>query len=259
MIGSMTERRGLSAVLVLLAVAIAVVIAPLMSDSGKAFAATDMGPGGTNKATATVLNLGTEYSGTAVAGRDGSRQYKFRTTNNTHVSYKFWALAGVANTTHRINMSVYDENGKDVAFIAPYPSYNSKNIPEPVEETVDLQKNAVYYLVINSNDYVEAIPFTLKISQSVPKPAKAKLTAVKAGKKKLIVKYSAVPYASKYQVQYKKKGASKWKTKETKKTKITLKKLKSGKKYQVRVRAVRVVDGKSYNGAYSKKITKRVR
>ncbi|MBQ9014574.1 MAG: fibronectin type III domain-containing protein [Firmicutes bacterium] len=251
--GSMVERRGFSAVLVLMALAIAVVIAPLMSDSGKVLAAEDMGPGGTTMTNAKMLNLETTYSGTAIGGYKGAGFYQFRTTANSHVSYIFESTAGPADTTHRINMTIRDSDGNDVGFVAPYP--NGITVSEPYS----LKKNRTYYLVINSNDYVEDIPFTLKISQVVPKPAKAKLSSVKAGKKKLTVKYASVPYATRYQVQYKKKGASKWKTKETGKTRITIRNLKAGKKYQVRVRAVRVVDGKNYNGAFSKKVTKKVK
>ena len=60
-------------------------------------------------------------------------------------------------------------------------------------------------------------------------------------------------------MKYRKCGSSKWKVKTTKKTKITLKKLKKGKKYQVKIRAIRVVNKKSYKGKYSKTITKRVK
>lgn len=56
---------------------------------------------------------------------------------------------------------------------------------------------------------------------------------------------------SKYQIQYRIAGKSKWpvRTLSAKKTKITLKKLKAGKKYDIRVRAY--AKGAGY-GAYGK-------
>lgn len=65
---------------------------------------------------------------------------------------------------------------------------------------------------------------------------------------------------SKYQIKYRIKGKKKWKTKTTKKIKIVLKKLKKGKKYQIKARAFRKVGKKKYYGKWSKvKVTKKIR
>ena len=79
---------------------------------------------------------------------------------------------------------------------------------------------------------------------------------MKAGKKKLIVTANVEMLGEidggilGYQIQYKVKGTSKWKTAEAKgfHAKVTLKKLKSGKRYQVRGRAYYQVNGQTQYG-----------
>lgn len=84
-------------------------------------------------------------------------------------------------------------------------------------------------------------------------PAKVKKPTVKNLKgRKLKISYKKVSNAAGYQISYatnkKFKAAA---TIKTKKTTYTLKNLKKGKTYYVRVRAYRTVDGKTYYGAYS--------
>ena len=237
-------------VMVLAALILAMALIPMMSS--KAYAAEDVGYGGTNYGNAPTLSLGKEYTG--IASGDHAHFFKFTTTGNKGVKYKFrcsnyseYDYAGF------ISFSIRDEDGNKVDYIAVYKSES------PLTESfTNLKRNTTYYIEVNNlrlgND-----DFALKISQVIPKPKKVSIKTPKAGKKKLIVKWKKVAYATKYQVKYRKSGSSKWKIKTTKKTKITLKKLKSGKKYQVRVRAVRVVYGKNYKGKYSKTITKKVK
>ena len=55
-----------------------------------------------------------------------------------------------------------------------------------------------------------------------------------------------------YQIRYRAKGTSKWKTRKTRKQTLTIKKLKKGKKYQVGIRACKTVGKTTYYGAWSK-------
>ena len=92
-------------------------------------------------------------------------------------------------------------------------------------------------------------------------PKKPVISSMKAGKAKLTVTLKGKKEAkvTKYKVQYRIKGAKKWKTKTYKAAgnKIVIKKLKKGKRYQVRVRAVRK-DGQY--SAYSKvRISRKIR
>ena len=55
-----------------------------------------------------------------------------------------------------------------------------------------------------------------------------------------------------YRIAYKVKGAQKWIYKNTTLTKVTIKNLKSGKRYVVKVQAYKTVNGEKYRGAWSK-------
>jgi beta-N-acetylhexosaminidase len=91
--------------------------------------------------------------------------------------------------------------------------------------------------------------------QKPAKPDKAEIKSLKAGKSKLTVTMSAAPSkkgGTHYRIAYKVKGSSKWHYKTTKSAKLTISKLKSGKKYIVKARAYKTVDGKEYCGAWSK-------
>ncbi len=87
-------------------------------------------------------------------------------------------------------------------------------------------------------------------------PAKAKISSLKSsGKSTATVKWKTVSGASGYQIQYstskKLKSAKSVSVKKGKTVKATLKKLKSKKKYYVRVRAYKTVNGKKLYGAWS--------
>jgi hypothetical protein len=89
---------------------------------------------------------------------------------------------------------------------------------------------------------------------TVQKPAKVTGVKSKVGKKKLVVSWKKVSAKVKgYTIQYRVKGTKKWKTKtvSASKSKLTLKKLRKGKKYQVRVRAYITSSGKKYYGLWS--------
>ncbi len=98
------------------------------------------------------------------------------------------------------------------------------------------------------------------------KLAKASLTSVKSSKKKQItVKWKTVADATGYEVKYSTSEKFTDKTTKTKTvskqdtSKLTLKKLKSGKKYSVKVRAYKTVSGTTVYGSYSKAIRAKVK
>ena len=86
-------------------------------------------------------------------------------------------------------------------------------------------------------------------------PGKVKIAKAKGTKKKIKVKFKKVLGAGGYEVQWSKKKSFKGKKiKKVKKLKYTIKrKDKKRKKYYVRVRAYKKVNGKYYYGKYSKK------
>ena len=87
------------------------------------------------------------------------------------------------------------------------------------------------------------------------KPSKVKVASVSAGKKQATLKWKKIK-ASGYEIQCCtskkfKKNVTKKTVKKTKKT-ATVKKLKGGKTYYVRIRAYSKVNGKKYYGVWSK-------
>ena len=74
----------------------------------------------------------------------------------------------------------------------------------------------------------------------------------KEGVKKINLQFGSDGHVTRYQIQVKKKGASKWNTYNISPAhRKTIKNLKSGKKYLVRVRAQLKVDNKWYTGTWS--------
>lgn len=85
-------------------------------------------------------------------------------------------------------------------------------------------------------------------------PAKEGMYYVKAGKKRALVrttKSAAKCGATKIQFAYRYWGSSKWHYKTTSSSKTYLTKLSKGKKYYVKARAIKTVNGKTYYGAWS--------
>jgi len=82
----------------------------------------------------------------------------------------------------------------------------------------------------------------------VKQPVPVIHTSAKAVRK-MLVYWNKVKGASYYKLQYRKAGASKWRTVKVSKTSITLRKMKEGGLYQYRVAAV---DSNKKTGKYSK-------
>lgn len=103
----------------------------------------------------------------------------------------------------------------------------------------------------NMNGTIEVKDFTIKAAQTAKKPAKVKKLKVTAKKKSMVVKFKKAKNAKKYEIQYStKKNFKGAKKKVTSKTKVTINKLKSGKKYFVRVRGFYTTSGCKIYGAY---------
>lgn len=135
-------------------------------------------------------------------------------------------------------------------------SYNSA---EGANIELSLEKNSVYYIRAKAKGAVgtvNASAYDLTVTERVNlnKAGKPIISSLKAGSKSFTVKYGAVSIgASKYQIAYRVKGASKWKTTDVSGDTFskTIKNLKSKKTYQVRVRALKIVNGKTYHGSWS--------
>lgn len=104
-------------------------------------------------------------------------------------------------------------------------------------------------------------PTTKQKPVIVKKPGRTKVTKVKVSKKKVLVKFKRIKGAKGYRIQYSlNANFKKAKTITTRKLKVTIKKLRSGKRYFIRIRAYKIVNGKKLYGAYSRKIrTKKIK
>lgn len=122
------------------------------------------------------------------------------------------------------------------------------------------RKNVGKYTVkINlTGKYDGAKSFTFTI---VPKkPGIKSLTSAKKSVKIKMSGKASTTGGSTYKIYYKQKGTKKWKTTTTAAQTKTIKKLKKGKKYYVKVRAYKKVSGKTYYGAYSStKLSKKIK
>ena len=112
--------------------------------------------------------------------------------------------------------------------------------------------------ITGTGNYTGTITKTFKIL-----PKKGTISSLKSSaKKKMTVKWKTISGSvTKYQVRYRVKGTSAWTTKtcssSTKSKTITG--LKSGKTYQVQVRAYKTVDGTNYCGSWSSTETVKVK
>ena len=138
---------------------------------------------------------------------------------------------------------------------------------KPVKPAVKVSGVAAssYRVYYSSNTKVGVAKLTIRPTDSRYKgkitrsfkivPKKATVSKATAGKGKMTVKAgktAAGTGGTKYQVQYRRYGTYKWKSKKTKKRTLTIKKLTKGRKYQVRIRAFKKVGKKTYYGAWSK-------
>lgn len=134
----------------------------------------------------------------------------------------------------------YKSNNSSVAAVGRSGKVTVKGAGKAIITAVAVE-NEYYYSTSN------------KLSVTVV-PSKAVISSVKAGQKKMTVKMKKKASAyggSKFQIQYRAKGKSKWKTVKTSRQKTVIKNLKKNKSYQIRARAYK----SNYYGVWSKKKT----
>lgn len=134
------------------------------------------------------------------------------------------------------SVKVYDENGTRITegFKVSYPS-GCKNLGS-------------YKVTVTGTDNYKG---TVAASYVI-RPAKCKTPSVKAGKKKMTVKWKKLGGGSQtYQIYVLKKGTKKAKYYTSAKTSKTIKKLAKKKTYSVKIRSYKKISGKTYYGAWS--------
>lgn len=158
-------------------------------------------------------------------------------------------IVDISNYAVTMKKTKYVYNGK---YIQPEVEVSGlKPSDYKVEGHVDngMVGTGKIYITANSYNYKGEIVKTFTVV-----PRKAAINSVKPGKKKMTVKAKkklSYTGGNRYEVQYKVKGAKKWNKAVAKKQSITIKKLKKGKQYQVRIRAFKKIGKKTYYGAWS--------
>ncbi len=148
----------------------------------------------------------------------------------------------VTTQTIYINSEVEDKQSPDTY-------YTEQLVYVDVEKLIQNLANNTEQL-----EYIDAE----KLIQKPDKVEKVKAKSVK--KRQLKVSWKNIK-GVKYEVKYSlKKGMKNAKVKKNiKRNKITLKKLKSGKKYYIKVRAYKKIGNKTYTGKWSKKVSRKVK
>ena len=198
-------------------------------------------------ATANAISLNKSYKGVLVYEEDNDF-YKLVLSSPKNINIRI-----IANNS--LKLYVYNSSGKTVENFGG--TLYTRNDTNSVDYTERIFLNAgTYYIGViknyNSENYSLSVTEIVK-AKSVATLKAAKLKKLKKGKKRFTAKWKAVRGASGYVVQYSlKKNMKGTKTKIVSKTKATVKKLQSKKRYYVRVRAYVTVNGKKYYGKWSK-------
>jgi len=138
---------------------------------------------------------------------------------------------------------------------SPVVKYNGKKLVEGTDYTVKYANNKAVgkatVTITGKGKYGASVKRAFKIN-----PKAVALAGLTAGKQQLVVKWNKGTGITGYEVQYGLKksfaGAKKVTIKKAATVKTVLKKLTTGKKYYVRVRAYKTVGGKKYYSAWSK-------
>lgn len=184
---------------------------------------------------------------------DKYMSYEFKTTSNPGSVYN---LNFVSSGKEGICTVIVVDSNYNKVFSSDWLAESSGGA---VNRDLTLKQNSTYYVLANAFGavgLVNASAYDLTVTEQIntKKAGKPIISSLKAGTKKFTVTYGAVANgASSYQIAYRIKGTSKWKTLKVSgdTNKKTVSKLKSKKTYQVRIRALKTVNGKKYDGSWS--------
>ena len=198
----------------------------------------------------------TGLSGYTLYGYKGSAAWYFAQENDVTFS-KLGTVMSYLNV--KLSKTSYIYNGKSKKPAVTVKSGGAK-LKKGTQYTVSyasVRKAIGTYTVrvkgVNSAGYYGSVTKTFKV-----KPAKVKLKSLKASGYTLLAKWKKASGGVKYQVAYRTKyrvgtsSYSSWQTVKTGKLKKKLSHLNYKSRYQVRVRAYKVVDGVTYYGKWSK-------
>ncbi len=225
-------------------------------------------------------------SGAAVANGSKCDWFMYQDTTNYTDAFSYFSKGGKSNATYEgkaagpIAVELYGVTGFDANYMPIMGALPNAEIYVADQKTGKRQDSAIaktdangkasvtftkagtYYLTAIRDEAAGYITMpwckvTVTKKAATAKPKKVTGVKVKGKKKAIAVSWKKVSNANGYQILCAKdakfKKGKKTVTVKTKKTtKKTVKKLKSGKKYYVKVRAYKKVSGDKVYGAYSK-------
>ena len=171
-------------------------------------------------------------------------------TQNNHNYFGDWTVVKEATcTTSGLKQRTCSYDGYTETIVIPATGHNFGNN----------SANCLVCGTVNPN-YVAPTPTptqSTQTSKTVAKPKSAKIKKVKAAKKAIAVEWKKVSGVKGYQIQVAtdkkfKKNKKTVTVKKQKTTKVTIKKLKAKKKYYVRIRTYKTVNGKKVYSSWSK-------
>ena len=212
-------------------------------------------------------SMSKKVSGTAsttITGLTGGKTYYVKVRSVAEVGGKTYA--GAWSNVVSVKAAKYDITKAKVSGIAD-KVYNGKNQTQKIKVTYNgktLKSGTDYTLkyasrknvgtatvkIVGAGDYAGTIKKTFKIN-----PEKQKVEKLIAKSKGFTVKWAKTAYAAGFEIQYaenaKFRRAKKVTVSDGTSVKKSVTKLRSAKKYYVRVRTYTTVSGKKYYGAWS--------
>lgn len=211
---------------------------------------------GTSASDAQLISLNTEYSDTLQSGKLGKQfnfyQFVMPETGNAKIKLDLY------DSVYKSFCNIYDSDGKEIYDLRGI--YNRAFDCYKIDSEVALNKGIYYISISNYSidgfnlNYGGTYYFSVNYMQKLTKPLNLKLSAQKGAKIK--AKWDSVNGANGYQIYYSrnknfKKLSAKKIVKGGKKTSYVGKNFTKGKKYYVKVRAYKNVNGQKVYGKWS--------
>lgn len=210
------------------------------SDVSQAKAALDTAVKETEAAESSLQDVRKTYEEDKAAFEEAKKTYDDFVKKESSLEIRKVVLSKTLLTyngkVQKPSVKVYDENGTRITegFKVSYPS-GCKNLGS-------------YKVTVTGTDNYKG---TVTASYVI-RPAKCKTPSVKAGKKKMTVKWKKLGGGSQtYQIYVLKKGTKKAKYYTSTKTSKTIKKLAKKKTYSIKIRSYKKISGKTYYGTWS--------
>ncbi len=178
----------------------------------------------------------------------GSADEFYKTPYYSKVTFKFPSRS-IKSGKATLKSSSLEYTGKYLKPTISAVKVSGKTLKAGTDYTVSGSRKAIgpgKITITGKNKYTGTLTKTFTV-----KPGQVTIKNAAGGTKKLTVKWGKKDGDVKYQVKYRVKGTSTWKNAYTSNTYKSISNLKTGKTYQVKVRAYKKVNGKTYYGKFS--------